>query len=85
MQPPLHGQCAHRRHHRGPDELNVFVEKHLAEKTTAEWRELLKAADVPVFPVQTFESLLQDGHLEDIGFFGEEEVPPSAGWRRRRY
>ena len=56
------------------DELNVFVETHLAEKTTAEWRELLKAADVPVFPVHTFESLLQDGHLNDIGFFREEEV-----------
>jgi crotonobetainyl-CoA:carnitine CoA-transferase CaiB-like acyl-CoA transferase len=57
------------------DELNAFVEHHLATRTTAEWRELLKEADVPVFPVHTFESLLQDGHLEDIGFFREEEVP----------
>ena len=57
------------------DELNAFVEKHLAEKTTAEWRALLKAADIPVFPVHTFESLLQDGHLEDIGFFREEDIP----------
>ncbi len=57
------------------DELNAFVEKPLAEKTTAEWRELLKNADVPVFPVHTFESLMEDGHLEDIGFFREEDVP----------
>jgi crotonobetainyl-CoA:carnitine CoA-transferase CaiB-like acyl-CoA transferase len=57
------------------DELNAFVEKHLAQKTTAEWRELLKSADIPVFPVHTFETLLQDGHLEDIGFFRHEEVP----------
>lgn len=57
------------------DELNAFVEQHLATKSTAEWRELLKAADVPVFPVHTFESLLKDGHLSDIDFFREEDVP----------
>lgn len=57
------------------DELNEFVEKHLAEKTTAEWRELLKTADIPVFAVHTFDSLLTDGHLSDIGFFREEHVP----------
>src|SRR5262249_46290928 len=57
------------------DELNLFVEKHLAQKTTAEWRELLKSADIPVFPVHTFETLLDDGHLDDIGFFREVDVP----------
>lgn len=57
------------------DELNRFVEKHLAEKTTAEWQQLLKEADVPVFPAHTFETLLEDGHLQDIGFFRDEEVP----------
>jgi crotonobetainyl-CoA:carnitine CoA-transferase CaiB-like acyl-CoA transferase len=57
------------------DELNEFVERHLVSKTTAEWRELLKAADVPVFPVHTFESLLADDHLNDIDFFREEYVP----------
>jgi crotonobetainyl-CoA:carnitine CoA-transferase CaiB-like acyl-CoA transferase len=57
------------------DELNEFVEMHLKEKSTAEWRELLKVADIPVFPVHTFESLLDDAHLRDIGFFREEEIP----------
>ena len=57
------------------DELNLFVEKHLVEKTTAEWQQLLKDADVPVFPAHTFETLMEDGHLQDIGFFREEEVP----------
>lgn len=57
------------------DELNEFVEQHLAARTTAEWRELLKAADIPVFPVHTFESLLEDDHLRDIGYFREEQVP----------
>ena len=57
------------------DDLNAFVEKHLAEKTTAEWRDLLKAADIPVFPVHTFDSLIDDPHLQDIGFFREEDGP----------
>ncbi|MGB3070964.1 MAG: CoA transferase [Ottowia sp.] len=57
------------------DELNRFVEKHLAERTTAEWQQLLKEADVPVFPAHTFETLLEDEHLQDIGFFRDEEVP----------
>lgn len=57
------------------DELNAFVEQHLATKSTEEWRELLKVADVPVFPVHTFESLLEDRHLHDIEFFREEDVP----------
>ncbi|MDB5829973.1 MAG: CoA transferase [Variovorax sp.] len=57
------------------DALNEFVEKHLAQKSTAEWRELLKVADIPVFPVHTFESLLEDAHLRDIGFFRDEEIP----------
>ncbi|GAA4344062.1 CoA transferase [Variovorax defluvii] len=57
------------------DELNAFVEQHLATKTTAQWRELLKSADIPVFPVHTFETLLDDPHLKDIGFFREQEVP----------
>jgi len=56
------------------DELYAFVEKHLAEKTTEEWRRLLEAADVPVFPVHSFDSLLEDAHLRDIGFFRDEPI-----------
>ena len=36
---------------------------------------ILKAADVPVFPMHTFETLLEDPHLRDIGFFAEVEHP----------
>jgi crotonobetainyl-CoA:carnitine CoA-transferase CaiB-like acyl-CoA transferase len=57
------------------NELNEFIEMQLAQKTTAEWRELLKVADIPVFPVHTFETLLEDPHLRDIGFFREEDAP----------
>ncbi|MET4575950.1 crotonobetainyl-CoA:carnitine CoA-transferase CaiB-like acyl-CoA transferase [Ottowia thiooxydans] len=57
------------------DSLNEFVAGELAQKTTAEWQALLKAADIPVFPVHTFDSLLEDPHLRDIEFFRTENHP----------
>jgi crotonobetainyl-CoA:carnitine CoA-transferase CaiB-like acyl-CoA transferase len=57
------------------EELEELVKSELARRTTAEWTELLREADVPVFPVHTFESLLDDPHLNAIGFFREESVP----------
>jgi len=57
------------------DALYRFVADEMAGKTTAEWTALLGAADIPVFPVHDFESLLQDAHLADIGFFRETEHP----------
>ncbi|GAA5232897.1 CoA transferase [Verticiella sediminum] len=56
-------------------ELYGMAAEALRERTTAEWRELLKEADIPVFPMHTFDSLLDDPHLADIGFFGEAEHP----------
>ena len=60
------------------DDVEKLVETELAKRTTAEWAELLKKADIPVFPVHTFETLLEDPHLQDIGFF-REEAHPTAG------
>jgi crotonobetainyl-CoA:carnitine CoA-transferase CaiB-like acyl-CoA transferase len=57
------------------DELYQFVGEEMRRKTTAEWRTLLAEADIPVFPMHTFESLLGDEHLADIGFFREVEQP----------
>ncbi len=51
------------------------MKEQLANKTTAEWKDLLTDADIPVFPVHTFDSLLEDPHLQDIGFFSEVEHP----------
>ncbi len=56
-------------------ELYGMVSDELKMRTTDEWREVLKAADVPVFPMHTFDSLMTDPHLEDIGFFSETEHP----------
>ncbi len=56
-------------------ELATFTKDELAKKTTAEWQELLKAGDIPVFPMHTMESLLEDAHLKEIGFYFEVEHP----------
>lgn len=56
-------------------ELYGMVSDEMSKRSTAEWAELLKDADIPVFPMHTFESLLEDEHLGDIGFFGETDHP----------
>ncbi|MBH1964678.1 MAG: CoA transferase [Comamonadaceae bacterium] len=57
------------------DELYQIVSDEMATKTTEEWRQILQQGDIPVFPMHTFDSLLKDEHLADIGFFREVEHP----------
>jgi crotonobetainyl-CoA:carnitine CoA-transferase CaiB-like acyl-CoA transferase len=47
----------------------------LKARTTEEWRALLEPLGIPVLPAHTFESLLADPHLQDIGFFQQFEHP----------
>jgi len=47
----------------------------LRSKTTAEWLELLESADVPCMPYHSFESLLDDPHLREVGMFERVEHP----------
>jgi crotonobetainyl-CoA:carnitine CoA-transferase CaiB-like acyl-CoA transferase len=44
-------------------------EQGLKQKTTAEWMEELNARDVPAAPCHSFETLLKDEHLADVGLF----------------
>lgn len=57
------------------DELYGMVADALLERTTAEWVDALRDADIPCFPMHTVESVLHDPHLGDIGFFQETEQP----------
>jgi len=50
----------------------------LEEKTTAEWLEIFDACDVPAMPYHTLDSLLDDPHLADVGFF-EKVGHPTEG------
>ncbi|MCU0944661.1 MAG: CoA transferase [Rubritepida sp.] len=54
----------------------------LATRTTAEWLELLRAADIPCAPVHTLESLRADPHLAAAGFFTTEHHPSEGALTR---
>jgi crotonobetainyl-CoA:carnitine CoA-transferase CaiB-like acyl-CoA transferase len=57
------------------DALYALVSDEIARRSTAELQALLAGTDIPVFPMHTFDSLLQDPHLADIGFFSETGHP----------
>ena len=56
----------------------------LKTKTTAEWLEIFDAADVPAMPYHTLDSLLEDPHLGDIGFFEMKDHPTEGKTRNMR-
>jgi crotonobetainyl-CoA:carnitine CoA-transferase CaiB-like acyl-CoA transferase len=47
----------------------------LQSRPTAEWLEIFDRLDVPAMPYHTFESLLEDPHLGDVGLINEVEHP----------
>ncbi|MEG1043010.1 MAG: CoA transferase, partial [Pseudomonas sp.] len=47
----------------------------IATRTSAQWIALLEAADIPVMPMHTVETLLEDPHLQAVGFFDYQEHP----------
>jgi crotonobetainyl-CoA:carnitine CoA-transferase CaiB-like acyl-CoA transferase len=47
----------------------------LKEKTTAEWLEIFERCDVPAMPYHTLDSLMEDPHLADVGFFERIDHP----------
>lgn len=51
------------------DELYQMVAEIIAQRPTAEWLVELEKIDVPVIPAHTVESLLEDPHLQHVGFF----------------
>nr|WP_085467598.1 CoA transferase [Mesorhizobium australicum] len=61
----------------------TFVYGWLAEifrtRTSGEWIDLLDEADVPVMAMHTFETILRDPHLADVGFFAAVEHPSEGG------
>ncbi len=56
----------------------------LRTKTTAEWLEVLDPNDVPAMPYHTLDTLLQDPHLQDVGFFEFKDHPTEGRIREMR-
>ena len=63
------------------DEVYEFVADTLKTKTTAEWIALLDANDIPVTPLHDIQSLLDDPHLNDTGFFRLVDHPTEGRLR----
>ncbi|MEO8442284.1 MAG: CoA transferase [Betaproteobacteria bacterium] len=47
----------------------------LKQKTSAEWIEIFDRLDVPAMQYHTLETLMQDPHLHDVGFFRKFDHP----------
>jgi crotonobetainyl-CoA:carnitine CoA-transferase CaiB-like acyl-CoA transferase len=47
----------------------------LKEKTTEAWLEIFDRCDVPAMPYHTLDSLMEDPHLREVGFFETVEHP----------
>jgi crotonobetainyl-CoA:carnitine CoA-transferase CaiB-like acyl-CoA transferase len=56
----------------------------LKQKTTGEWIEILDRLDVPAMPYHTLDSLMEDPHLADAGFFQTVEHPTEGRIRNMR-
>ena len=62
------------------DYFQVRVET-LKTKTTAEWLEIFERSDVPAMPYHTLDSLLEDPHFKEAGFFELKHHPTEGATR----
>ena len=52
-----------------------LLNENMGARTTAEWREILTAADIPNGPVNSLPQLLEDAYLRETKFFTEWDHP----------
>lgn len=63
------------------DDVYEFVSDSLKTKTTAKWLALLDENDIPAMRLHDVQSLLDDPHLNDIGFFKVVDHPSEGRLR----
>lgn len=66
-------------------ELTALLADLLATRSTAEWVEKLRAADVPAMPAVTINELVDDPHLADVGFLTPEHHPTEGDILNMRF
>ncbi len=52
-----------------------FVAEMMKTRTTSDWMRALDEGDIPATPMHTLDSLIEDPHLDAIGFFPEYDHP----------
>ena len=63
------------------DEAYAYVAAELLTRTTAEWLNLLERHDIPCSPMHDLDSLIDDPHLNAVGFFHELDHPTEGRMR----
>lgn len=66
------------------DDLNQVLRRIFPLRTTAEWHALLGAADIPSAPLHSLSTIMDDPHLNEIGFFEQQEHPVEGSVRTMR-
>ncbi|EUB99851.1 Formyl-CoA transferase [Rhizobium sp. CF080] len=66
------------------DEVNQCLTEIFVTKTTAQWEELLNAADIPCMPLHSLTSIMDDPHLKAVGFFEDGQHPVEGRIRTMR-
>jgi crotonobetainyl-CoA:carnitine CoA-transferase CaiB-like acyl-CoA transferase len=60
---------------RNTDALYEEVGRILPTKTSAEWADIFTRNDVPYGPVLSLDDLIEDGHMQDVGFWHQFDHP----------
>jgi crotonobetainyl-CoA:carnitine CoA-transferase CaiB-like acyl-CoA transferase len=63
------------------DEVYAEVAQLMLQRTVAEWEALLDAADIPNMPMNSPQDLLDDRHLQAVGFIRNAEHPTEGRLR----
>jgi len=72
---------SHEARSRNIAEVYAFAAEQLKQKTNAEWEVLLREADIPSAPMKAVGDVLNDPHLEAVGFFKRTQHPSEGGLR----
>lgn len=67
--------ASHASRHKHINEIYEEVGRIFLSRSTVQWRELLESADIPVMPMHTLETILDDPHLNAVGFFKTVDHP----------
>ncbi|WP_171181466.1 CaiB/BaiF CoA-transferase family protein [Ruegeria sp. HKCCD8929] len=65
-------------------ELYEVISEKMPEQTTDEWLQCFKKLDIPCSTVNKLSDLLNNGHLQDVGFFKNFEHPTEGNLRSAR-
>ncbi len=66
------------------DALYQILDTVMRDRRTDEWLPLLEASDIPAVPVRSLEELLDDPHLEAVGFYEQRHHPSQGSIRTMR-